>query len=147
MKFILRMATRENYEALRRRIQESRHDVVFEPSPLLGQTQADAEFLSLGLAERFGVSPPVRHEVAFIIPNKLPGSRIAPLIISGITFSSQPTPERELRVIFSSILTCVRKHNEQSNDTVNTVGLTDDYLKIDELGADGVARILWQELR
>lgn len=141
-----RMITESHYTAMRQAFSETGHQVVYEPPPLLGTKKVDAEFLSLGLAERFGSYPPPDHGMAYVIRSQAHDFRTPEFIITGVTLA-RPVPAREeVRIIFRSIRNCVGKHNASSPDRIDLVGISEDHLLMNQLDAEDVRDIVSDEL-
>lgn len=141
-----RMITERNFVMMQRAFSGARHEVIYEPPPLLGTRRVDAEFLSLGLAEEFGSYPPPQHGVAYLIENNSRTVATSRFIITGVTLPGPIRPVEEVGTIIRSIVICVNKHNRASEDRIDTIGISEDLLPMNEVSAEDIRNIVAREL-
>jgi hypothetical protein len=140
------MLTEQNYSMMRRAFSGSVHEVIYEPPPLLRNRRVDAEFLSLGFAEQFGSYPPPQHGIAYLIRNDSRRLTTARFIVTGVTLPGPTGAAEEIAVIIRSIVDCVNKHNQLDEDRINTIGISEDHFRLDEISADLIRNIVMREL-
>lgn len=143
MYFCFRTRERSRFEAMRSAFTGSVHHIKYEPEPGAAKASpTDAEYLSLGLAEGFGSTPPEKAGVAYIID--LPVSQAAwpARVITGVTLDGPLSPESEIRVVFGAIKRCVEKYNESTKISVDSVGIGDEFLYPSKVTALRLRQIL-----
>jgi hypothetical protein len=127
MIYVFRMYNAEHFEAMRVALEGTPHRVELERTATAVRSRVDAEFFSLGLAERFGARPSDRNGVAYIIRSDRE-YHASNFIITGVTLDGNVTPRQELAIIFRAISACVSKHNTGRLSEIRTVGFHEIYL-------------------
>lgn len=142
MHFIFRISALEDFVAFQQSFKGSGHLIDYD-APGEKIAKSDAEFMSLGLAESFGSTPPLRNNSAYVLPVRTAPINKFSYIITGITLRRSLPPKEELLIIFRAILKCVGVYNrKQRHRLIASVGVSDMYLYNDKLSSEEIRNIV-----
>lgn len=149
MIFHFRMRQDRHVAEMRQAFESTPHFVFVEPAgSFFGDgSRTDAEFLSMGLAERFGAVPRKRIETAYVVSIE-EGHRdtASHRIITGVTLGRLQTPLDEFRSVIRAIVNCVNRFNRDNETRIETVGISEDHIPLDKAQADQISQIISEEL-
>lgn len=144
MKIRLRFNDRARFEEFRASAGSMAVDAVLEERVAFSDaSQVDAEYLSTGMAERLVSVPKTAPNSACVIrTNPWLAPFPAKFIITGLWMPKRPSVFDEVNITFRAIQKAVAAHNKESTDSIRTVGISEDYLMIVDLGIDKLQQIL-----
>lgn len=148
MYLLIRVQNAEFAAGLQAYLIETKHKVVLQSQEDQYQEQADAEFLSLSLAEALGLSPSLEHFKIIItsLPSKVTWLP-APLVITGMVLDREYSDLDELSLLIRHIWKEVTVYNESCSKKIESIGFHQDFLNVKKLPIESIVTAILTSTR